>query len=272
MEEVLVIGGAGFVGSHLVRMLRENGNRVRSCSGSAGKGRKPAPGIRYIGGAISDAQAVAVDVEGVKVVYGVAAQPVGTWEEIRRAYGDGCRNVAEACLRHRVRRLVYASTTAALDWGLTATIDESAGTDKKAHLRPGYYHISKIAAETLLMEMHDRSGLPVVILRPGIVVGRGGVLCHAGICAWRSRTCCTIVRQPRRISAGSRSPISRHSSARRSIRTSGQFIRRTCGSRGRSTGTGAPPALSHSPDCRTFSAAMAALRRAEICGNSTRQK
>src|SRR5260370_22074124 len=43
------------------------------------------------------------------------------------------------------------------------------------------------------MEMHDRSGLPVVILRPGIVVGRGGVLCHAGIGAWRSSTCCTIV-------------------------------------------------------------------------------
>jgi Nucleoside-diphosphate-sugar epimerases len=193
MDEVLVIGGSGFVGSQLVRMLRENGNPVRIFSRSAGKGRRPTPGIRYIGGAISDAQAVSDAVQGVKVVYDLAAQPIGTWEEIRRGYVDGCRNVAEACLQHGVRRLIYASTTAALDWGLTATIDETAGTDKKAHLRPGYYHLSKIAAETLLMEMHHQSGLPVVILRPGIVVGRGGTLCHAGIGAWRSSTCCTIV-------------------------------------------------------------------------------
>jgi nucleoside-diphosphate-sugar epimerase len=88
---------------------------------------------------------------------------------------------------------VYASTTATLDWGLTKTIDESAGTDKKAHLRPGFYHISKIAAEKMLLEMHEKSGLPVVILRPAIIVGRGGVLCHSGIGAWRDSTCCTII-------------------------------------------------------------------------------
>jgi nucleoside-diphosphate-sugar epimerase len=193
MDEVLVIGGGGFVGAHLVRMLRENGNPVRVLSRSAGKGTKPEPGIRYIAAAISDAQAVSDAVEGVQVVYDLAAQPVGTWEEIRRAYVDGARNVAEACLRHGVRRLIYASTTAALNWGLTKTIDESEGTDKKAHLRGGFYAISKIASEKLLMEMHSKSGLPVVILRPAIVVGRGGVLCHAGVGAWRSSTCCTIV-------------------------------------------------------------------------------
>jgi len=193
MDEVLVIGGGGFLGSHLVRMLRENGNPVRILSRNAGKGSKPEPGVRYIAGAISDAQTVSDAVEGVQVVYDLAAQPVGTWEEIRRAYVDGARNVAEACLRHGVRRLIYASTTAALDWGLTSTIDESAGTDKKAHLRPGFYHISKIAAEKLLLEMQTKSGLAVVILRPAIIVGRGGVLCHSGIGAWRSSTCCTIV-------------------------------------------------------------------------------
>lgn len=188
-----MIGGAGFLGNHLVRMLRENGNPVRVLSRNAGKGRKPQPGIRYIAAPISDAQAVADAVQGVQVVFDLAAQPVGTWDEIRRAYVDGARNVAEACLKHGVRRLVYASTTATIDWGLTKTIDESAGTDKNAKLRPGFYHISKIAAETLLNEMHQKSGLPVVILRPAIIVGRGGVLCHSGIGAWRSSTCCSIV-------------------------------------------------------------------------------
>ena len=193
MDEVLVIGGAGFLGSHLVRMLRERGHPVRIMSRRAGAGRKAEPGLRYIAGAISDPAAVYEAVKGVQVVYDLASNPIGSWEEIRRAYVDGARNVAQACLEHKVRRLVYASTTATLDWGLTTTIDESAGTDPQASLRPGSYHISKIAAEKTLQEMRTNSGLPVVILRPAIIVGRGGVLCHSGIGAWRDDTCCTIV-------------------------------------------------------------------------------
>jgi nucleoside-diphosphate-sugar epimerase len=193
MDEVLVIGGAGFLGSHLVRMLRKNGTSVRVFSRSAGKGQRPERGIRYVAGAISDAQGISDAVRGVKVVYDLAANPVGTWEELRRAYVDGARNVAEACLQHGVQRLVYASTTATLDWGLTKTIDETAGTDKNAHLRPGFYHLFKIAAETLLCDLHAKSGLPVVIIRPAIIVGRGGMLCHSGIGAWRDDICCTIV-------------------------------------------------------------------------------
>ena len=192
MDEVLVIGGAGFLGGHLVRILREKGYSVRVLSRSAGKGQRPEQGIRYIAGAISDARGISEAVRGVKVVYDLAANPVGTWV-IRRAYVDGARNVAEACLQHGVRRLVYASTTATLDWGLTRTIDETAGTDKNAHLRPGFYHLAKIAAETLLSDLHAKSGLPIVILRPAIIVGRGGKLCHSGIGTWRDDTCCTIV-------------------------------------------------------------------------------
>lgn len=193
MDEVLVIGGAGFLGAHLVQLLRKNGFFVRVFSRNAGKGQRAEIGIRYIAADISDLEQVSKAVNGVQVVYDLAANPVGTWEEIRRAYVDGARNVAEACLQHGVRRLVYTSSTAALDWSLTSTIDETAGTDKKAHVRPGFYHIAKIAAEKLLCELHAKSGLPVVIFRPAIVVGRGGKLCHSGIGVWRDDTCCEIV-------------------------------------------------------------------------------
>lgn len=193
MDEVLVIGGTGFLGSHLVRMLREKGNSIRVFSRSAGKGQRPEEGIRYIAGDVGDRQRITDAIRGVNVVYDLAANPVGTWEEIRRAYVDGTRHVAEACLHHGVRRLVYASTTATIDWGLTRTIDETDGTDKSAHLRPGFYHIAKIAAEQILCDLHTKSGLPVVIFRPAIIVGHGGKLCHSGIGTWRDDTCCTIV-------------------------------------------------------------------------------
>jgi len=193
MDEVLVIGGAGFLGSHLVRMLRENGNPVRIFSRSGEKGRKQEEGIRYFTGATHDTEAIQKAVNGVQVVFDLAANPAGSWEDMQRTYIAGARNIGEACLKFGVRRLIYASTTATLDWSRTEPMDESAGTDKLAHMRPGYYHISKIAIENLLLEMHAKSDLPVIILRPALIVGRGGRLGHDGVGTWREDTRCMIV-------------------------------------------------------------------------------
>ena len=192
MSEVLVIGGSGFLGQHVVRMLVGRHYSVRVLSRRSG-GSGVVAGVRYFKGEVADARLVSEAVKGTDVVYDLAANTGGTWEEIQRAYVEGARSVANACLEHGVRRFVYASTIAALNLGLTKTINERSGTDAKAHLRPGYYHISKIAVEKLLLELHGSSNLPVVILRPGIIVGSGGTLCHAAIGAWHDDTCCTIV-------------------------------------------------------------------------------
>jgi nucleoside-diphosphate-sugar epimerase len=192
MSEVLVIGGAGFLGQHLVRMLVGGGHSVRILSRRAGEGGVVA-GVRYFKGEVADVRLVSEAVKGTDAVYDLAANTSGTWEEFQRAYIEGARNVSNACIEHGVRRFVYASTIEALDLGVTKTIDESAGVDPRAHLRPGYYHLSKIVVEKLLLELSVSSSLPLVILRPGIIVGPGGTLRHAGIGRWRDDTCCTIV-------------------------------------------------------------------------------
>src|SRR5581483_1242219 len=48
----------------------------------------------------------------------------------------------------------------------------------------------KVEAERLLGEMHKTAKLPVVILRPAIVLGPGGMLTHGGTGQWGSGTCC----------------------------------------------------------------------------------
>jgi nucleoside-diphosphate-sugar epimerase len=47
-----------------------------------------------------------------------------------------------------------------------------------------------VACENLLMEMHDKQGLPVSIFRPGVVVGQGGPVEHLGVGFWPGRTHC----------------------------------------------------------------------------------
>jgi nucleoside-diphosphate-sugar epimerase len=73
--------------------------------------------------------------------------------------------------------------------GSSGTTDERAGTDSQPHRR-NLYSRAKIAAERVLLDLHQTSGLPVVILRPAVVMGSGGTVAHAGFGVWPSDLCC----------------------------------------------------------------------------------
>src|SRR5262249_38763645 len=111
----LVTGGTGFTGSHLVRRLLARGDEVRVLDAAAGifyddLGRLGATITR---GSVTDAGLVDRLVAGTDVVFHLAAAfrqinlPKRTYWEVNC---QGTRHVAEACLRQRVRRLVYCST------------------------------------------------------------------------------------------------------------------------------------------------------------------
>jgi len=193
MEEVLVIGGAGFLGSHLVRMLREDGHPVRIMSRSAGIGKAPEPGIRYFRGETANDAVVNEAVQGVSVVFDLSFGDVSTRIGMERDFIGGARNIGNACLRHGVRRLIYTSTTAALELGKVGVIRDEDGTDLRAEERPGFYHIGKIGGEKLLYDLHRTKGLGVVVLRPAIIMGRGGKLIHSGIGTWRDSNRALVV-------------------------------------------------------------------------------
>jgi nucleoside-diphosphate-sugar epimerase len=61
--------------------------------------------------------------------------------------------------------------------------------DHRFELR-GHYARAKIVAEQLLMDLHRTQQLPVVIFRPGIVVGAGGPAEHLGVGYWPDATNC----------------------------------------------------------------------------------
>ncbi len=188
-ETVLVIGGLGFIGRRLVALLRDAGCGVRIMSRQAGCGQQAQPGIAYIRGEVADAEAVLAAARGPSAVYDLSMPVATTWAEYQRLYLQGAANVAAACAQHGVRRLIYTSSIAALNLGLRGRQDENAGVDPKPHTRDLYSRV-KIESERLLLDLHARAGLPVVIVRPGIVVGPGGMLAHFGAGFWRQEICC----------------------------------------------------------------------------------
>ena len=174
---VVVLGGAGFIGSHLIDQLRGKVRTIKVVSRKASGAVEP--GIEYVQGDVCDISRMMEVINGATVVYQLT---------IEDHFTTGAKNVAEACLREGVRRLIFASTSEALYLARRGIITEDQPPDAE-HGRRNSYSSGKAESERLLLDYWAREKLPVVIMRPCIVVGRGGRLNHGGIGVWASSTC-----------------------------------------------------------------------------------
>jgi nucleoside-diphosphate-sugar epimerase len=170
--KVLVTGGTGFVGAHLVRRLVARGHQVVSLDKNPGlfddELRKI--GATLLSGSVTDAGDVDRAMGGCELVYHLAS-PFGDILQPDAAYWDievnGTRNVLQAAGRHRVRRVVHCSTQ-----GVHGIITEPPGNEESPIAPRDYYCYSKAEGEKVCHEYMAR-GMDVVIVRPTSVYGPG---------------------------------------------------------------------------------------------------
>lgn len=187
-DDVVVFGGAGFIGRHLVNELK---NRVRSItivSRRVEDGYVDDEGIRYRKGDLQNLESVNKILKGSSVVYDLSLPIGATWEDFEERSIECVKNLATIAKQHSLRRVIYTSTSDALFLGAKKTITEKEGTDSKSHLR-NYYSRGKSAAEKVLFDLHQKQKLPVVVFRPFLVVGRGKEVTHGGIGFWMAPNC-----------------------------------------------------------------------------------
>ena len=181
---VLVIGGTGFIGRALVRALVASGRRVRVLSrGRANPFADLGDGVEVVAASLADPAALRAAMEGMTCVYHLAKAEESSWEAYLQNDVAVVERVAEAALAAGVARFVYTGTIAsynASDAGQPITEATPFGPMENRNL----YARSKALCEERLQEMHRTRGLPLVIARPGIVLGEGGPLQHWGIGRW----------------------------------------------------------------------------------------
>jgi nucleoside-diphosphate-sugar epimerase len=95
---------------------------------------------------------------------------------------DSVATAAQCAREAKVRRFVYASSTAALYLGDNESVQGDSGPDPRPRAR-GAYSRGKIAAEVALVAERER-GLDVVIVRPAVVLGSPSSLEHSGLGLW----------------------------------------------------------------------------------------
>jgi nucleoside-diphosphate-sugar epimerase len=183
VQRVLVVGGTGFVGQHLVARLAEHGRAARVLTRNP-RDAQPSlrrEGIELVAGNYHDPVALDAALDGVDAVYHLAKGEGRNWQEYLDNDVEPTRQVAEAALRRGVRRFIYVgSIDSYASARASDRIDGSTALDPRIDRR-NHYARSKAACEQLLLEMARERGLPLVILRLGIVIGAGSSPIHYGV-------------------------------------------------------------------------------------------
>ena len=169
--KVLVTGGSGFIGSHVVDKLRERGIEVRVYDMVMPAFRKD---IEYYQGSLLDLEALRMAISGVTAIFhlGAVADVKDVFEDPHASEAINVRgtiNVLEAARRSRgsVKRIVYGSTTWVYSEVTEQYVDEQTPLRPPAHL----YTATKIASEYYCQSYSKLYNVPMTILRYGIPYG-----------------------------------------------------------------------------------------------------
>lgn len=182
--DVALLGGTGFIGTPTVRHFLARGMHVAVLARSLRN--LPAvfddPAVALVQGDIRDRDAVGRAIGEARYVVNLAhGGGGGSFEQVRDAMVGGAEMVARLCIERGVGRLVHIGSIAALYLGpqgeaITGTTPPDPEADQRAD-----YARAKALADLMLLDLHRREGLPVVVLRPGLVVGAGTPPLHSGI-------------------------------------------------------------------------------------------
>ena len=185
MSEILVTGGNGFVGRHVVRALRERGDSVRVLAlPDEDADALAARGIAVFRGDICRQETLVAPTRGVDSVLHLAAM-MDVWrpfEDYHAVNVTGTENVCRTALAAGVRRVVHMSSSSVYGMALGRPADE------RRELRPfrDPYPQTKAAGDSAVQRMIVADRLPAVIVRPDQIFGPGDHL-HFGRMADRLR-------------------------------------------------------------------------------------
>lgn len=179
--KILVIGGAGFIGSFVVRQLLKTnvGEVIIYDNFSRGKLvniadclNDPRCSVFPYGGDVRELDVLDKAFEGVDYVFHLAAMWLLHCKDFPRTAFEvnvtGTFNVLEACVKHKVKKLIYSSSASVYGDAVEVPMTESHPFNNK-----NFYGSTKISGEAMCTAFHDRYGLEVIGLRYMNVYGPG---------------------------------------------------------------------------------------------------
>lgn len=180
-SRVLIIGGAGFIGGFVVKELLGHPVKEVIIYDNFARGKMdnieesltdPRCSIFPFGGDVRDLDILEKAFEGIDYVFHLAAMWLLHCKDFPRTAFEvniaGTFNVLEACVRHKVKKLVYSSSASVYGDAVQVPMTEDHPFNNK-----NFYGATKISGESMCTAFNDRYGLKVVGLRYMNVYGPG---------------------------------------------------------------------------------------------------
>lgn len=176
---ILITGGTGFLGTHLVPLLRAQGHALTLISRS----RPPAAwldgdnAVRHVQADLKDREAVRAALKGIDALYHLAGLVSFKNEDGRKMY-----ELHVDCTRELLRdvralgtkpRVILASTSGTIAVSKTERVGSEADDYPIETVGRWPYYLSKIYEEKLALEFCKKEGIPLVILNPSLLMGPG---------------------------------------------------------------------------------------------------
>jgi dihydroflavonol-4-reductase len=169
-SSILVTGATGFTGSHLVRALAADGQRVRAVVRNAEQARLKLPAsVELLEGDVADGEVVNRAVRGIDTIYHLAAvyrEAKHKDSEYQRVHVEGTRRLLEAAKAHRVRRFVHCSTV-----GVHGDVAEPPADELAPYGAGDIYQRTKLEGERVARSF--AGDLEVAVARPTAIYGPG---------------------------------------------------------------------------------------------------
>jgi len=177
---ILVTGASGFIGQHLVPRLMELGQDVHTFGRA-----KAVPSflnrlnLTHHRGDITDYAAISHAVQGMDVVFHLAGLVSYKKSDLNNIYAinvTGTKNVMEACLEHKIKRVIHTSSVAAMGIPAPGEIGSEDIEYNLANLGLTYCDTKYLGEQEVMKRI--ASGLPAIVLNPGIIFGEGDTHPH----------------------------------------------------------------------------------------------
>lgn len=184
---VLVTGGTGLIGAHLLLKLVENGISVRGIHRKRSNLKKVEEvfgyyredasalfsAIEWVEADINDIPALEIAFEGITHVYHAAALisfDPNNYKKLQKINTEGTANIVNLCISNNIEKMCYVSTIGTIGKSLSdaKADEETVWTPQEANV----YGLTKHAAEMEVWRA-SQEGLPVVMVNPGVIIGPG---------------------------------------------------------------------------------------------------
>lgn len=166
---ILVTGGTGFIGSHLVDTLIARGERVRALvRKTSNVSHLKEIGTELVIGDLRKPEFLDQAIKGCDKIFHIAAAPDSAPEKVAHSTNYlGTKNMLAAALKQKVQRFVHCSSVCVLGFSDMSPLDENR---PYAPSSCSPYSITKCEAEKTALDYYKK-GLPVTVVRPAQVYG-----------------------------------------------------------------------------------------------------